>query len=59
MTSKSIALLLALVCAHASAQTFDVLAYGAKGDGHTDDSAAVRAAAAALAANGLFCSRSV
>jgi polygalacturonase len=33
-------------------QTFDVTSFGAKGDGHTDDTRAVRAAAAAVASAG-------
>jgi hypothetical protein len=38
-------LVLALLLVSASAQTFDVLAFGAKGDGRTDDTGAIRAAA--------------
>jgi polygalacturonase len=37
--------ILALFVASALAQTFDVSAFGAKGDGRTDDTAAIRAAA--------------
>jgi polygalacturonase len=41
-----------LPAASAQSQTFNVLDYGAKGDGHSDDTAAVRAAMADAAAAG-------
>ncbi|UPT75215.1 MAG: hypothetical protein M0D55_05775 [Elusimicrobiota bacterium] len=49
---RGAALALALLATSAGARTFDVSAYGAKGDGRADDSAAIEKALAAAAEAG-------